>query len=441
MAASGAARTEAPQRKISRRALFIGGATALVAAGGIVSLYTLLQSHTSQSAVRSVSSPAPTRPTPGPKKLVAGVPVLSLTGHSKDVSIARWDPTGRYLATAAEDAYVMLWDLAGALQKGSTGLQTIATPIRKWKLPSQILTNELCWSADGRTIAVVTGESKIYLYDAFSNADTPQVYAIASAANSSNAPIHKAIAWSPKGNTFATPGYVAPQGQPIQQPQQVDLWQVGQTNNPIRILSSDTTGTARTLLIDVSHPFNSPANVDMVGWSSDGSLVAGHTNFGSVTIWQAATGAVSQVLALPSRPEKENPTYVFGESVAWSPVDAHVLAVSNLDIAMLWDVQQNKLLQTFKTTDPVPFLTGLAWSSNGKYLTGSYAESPRVYVWDTQMSGAAPGGAQPQKLFFPQPGTHVHTATVSDVAWSPDGRYITSASGDTTVVVWLVDGG
>ena len=441
MAASGAARTEAPQRKISRRALFIGGATALVAAGGIVSLYTLLQSHTSQPTVHSVSSPAPTRPTPGPKKLVAGVPVLSLTGHSKDVSIARWDPTGRYLATAAEDAYVMLWDLAGALQKGSTGLQTIATPIRKWKLPSQILTNELCWSADGRTIAVVTGESKIYLYDAFSNADTPQVYAIASAANSSNAPIHKAIAWSPKGNTFATPGYVAPQGQPIQQPQQVDLWQVGQTNNPIRILSSDTTGTARTLLIDVSHPFNSPANVDMVGWSSDGSLVAGHTNFGSVTIWQAATGAVSQVLALPSRPEKENPTYVFGESVAWSPVDAHVLAVSNLDIAMLWDVQQNKLLQTFKTTDPVPFLTGLAWSSNGKYLTGSYAESPRVYVWDTQMSGAAPGGAQPQKLFFPQPGTHVHTATVSDVAWSPDGRYITSASGDTTVVVWLVDGG
>src|ERR1700694_1296403 len=148
----------------------------------------------------------------------------------------------------------------------------MATPMRKWKLSSQILTNELCWSADGRTIAVVTGENKIYLYDAFSNADTPQVYAIASAANSSNAPIHKAIAWSPKGNTFATPSYIAQQGQPIQQPQQVDLWQVGQTNNPIRILNSDTTGTARTMLIDVSHPYNSPANVGMVGGADDGAL-------------------------------------------------------------------------------------------------------------------------------------------------------------------------
>jgi WD40 repeat protein len=54
-------------------------------------------------------------------------------------------------------------------------------------------------------------------------------------------------------------------------------------------------------------------------------------------------------------------------------------------------------------------------------------------------SGRTRGEAQPQKLFFPQPGTHVHTATVTDVAWSPDGRFIASASGDTTIVVWQVD--
>jgi len=89
---------------------------------------------------------------------------------------------------------------------------------------------------------------------------------------------------------------------------------------------------------------------------------------------------------------------------------------------------------------PVPFLTGLSWAPNGKYLAGSYAESPRIYVWDVQAAAnSGQAAVRPQKLFFPQPGTHVHTATVTDVAWSPDGRYIASASGDSPVVVWQVD--
>ena len=32
-----------------------------------------------------------------------------------------------------------------------------------------------------------------------------------------------------------------------------------------------------------------------------------------------------------------------------------------------------------------------------------------------------------------------HTAAVTDVAWSPDGRYIAMSSADTTVIVWKVD--
>ncbi len=423
--------SEPPHRKISRRVLFIGGAVAaLVVVGGSVALYELL--HSPPTSNHSISRP---RPLPGPNKLVPGVPVLSLTGHMQGVTVAKWDPTGRYLATGGEDTYVMLWDLGSYLQKGPVNFQSLATPARRWKLASPILTNGLCWSADGQTIAVVTGESRIFLFSAFSSASTPQIYQDTHAANSASPPAQTSIAWSPTGNTFATPSYMQQQTQ-----QQVDLWKAGSTNGPAEMLKSDATGSARTQVSDYVHPPNSAVIVNMVGWSADGSLLAGHTNFGTVTIWQVAEGMVSHALDLPLRPTQDKPLSVFGESVAWSPTNLHLLAASDTDVVTLWDVQQNKLLLTLKSTDPVPFLTGLSWAPNGKYLAGSYAESTRIYVWDVQAAAnSGQAEVQPQKLFFPQPDTHVHTATITDVAWSPDGRYIASASGDSTVVVWQVD--
>ena len=41
-----------------------------------------------------------------------------------------------------------------------------------------------------------------------------------------------------------------------------------------------------------------------------------------------------------------------------------------------------------------------------------------------------------QKLIF---GSGGHSQTIIDVAWSPNGEYISTASYDTTVIVWKVD--
>lgn len=431
LSSASARQTEERQRgTISRRALLAGAATAAVtvAVGG-TALY--LRAHSTPTP----STPYVSRPAPGPKQFIAGVPLLSLVGHTQPVRVARWHPDGRYLATGGEDDSVMLWDIGGSIQPSSHSIQSLSAPLRRWKLPENVLANSLCWSADGRTLAAATGSNHIYLISAFTSNSTPSVYQDASSTSA-----YTAIAWSPVANSFATPNNVQKQTKQV-----VDIWQVGHTTAPEHMLTSNATGTARTAIIDVIHPSNATAPLNAISWSNDGSLLATHTNFGTVPIWQAATGTIKETISLPLRPTKDHPYDVLNECLAWSPVKANLLAVSNIDVATLWDIQQNKQLLTLNSTDPVPALTGLAWSPNGSYLAGSYAGSPRIYVWDIQKLLASTGinqtTPQSQKLFFPQSGMHVHTATITDVVWSPDGRYIATASGDTTSVVWKVDGG
>ncbi|HLI89712.1 MAG TPA: protein kinase [Ktedonobacteraceae bacterium] len=413
--------TPTQQRAISRRTLLIGGAAAagIAVVGGFV--------VPSFFARRTVDQPPP----PGPHKLIPGIPLLALTGHTNKVWTAVWHPSGRYLATGGEDNRLMLWDIGSYLQKGGHKFQTVATPLHSWKFSDNIYNNKVSWSPDGRFLAVsVFNTNQFYMVEPFAKGSPMSKYLDVNQVNNILAPGYEYVAWASHSNIFATSVF---------ETEDVVLWQLGKPYNPVGTLHGPK----------ASQP---GVEVEIVAWSADGAYLAGERNDGNVVIWQIKTGKVKNVISLPSRTNAKS-VFVLRDALAWSPTNASLFATSDLDAVLVYDGIKNKLLLSLGTDDPealtvpkiktdltlVPNLTGLSWSPNGRYIAAGYGRSHKLYVWDTKnVSPRTKNGLHLQTMIFGD--KQGHSNTIIDVAWSPSGRYIASTSYDKTVIIWQVDG-
>jgi serine/threonine protein kinase len=432
------------KKKLGRRELLIGGgaAVAMVAVAGGATAYALNYKAPAQK---------PAAPLPGPHKLIPGVPLLSITGHSRAVWNAVWDPSGRYLATAGEDQTIMVWDVGGTIKKRPNSIQVLSQPIRRWKFRAEILSDNLAWTSDGRMlVATIIGDTnKVQVLDVFGKTKDPTVYFDAKYVTNTGllAPGYWYIATSPKGNTFATV---------ISYTQDVVLWKIGQQYNPLKVLNDDggpqKIGTATISASDLA-------------WSPNGAQIATITNNFEIIVWDVKSGAVKQIVnkatAADQDPNKK-PTVIFTlrSALQWSPTNAQQILTSEADVGTIWDIAKNKRAIQVGTNDIValtppknnttgfawtPNVTGLDWSPNGRYVAGGYGRSNKVYIWDllekkpTMIKSTVDKvDARAQSLTFGD--TNGHNSTIIDVRWSPSGRYLATSSFDNTVIVWKVDG-
>jgi serine/threonine protein kinase/WD40 repeat protein len=421
------------ERKIGRRPLLIGGAVVAAAtiAGGVFALEAL-RSH--NPAPKGGLGSLPT-PAPGPRKLIAGVPLLALTGHTDEVWTASWSPAGRYLLTAGKDGNLMLWDITTALQHSVIG-STLATPTRNWKVAGikfANLVDTVCWSRDGQRI-VVGGDftDKLYVLDAFGSSDTPTIYDNVDATNTGNGAIYSNVFAGPQKNNFSAINS-----------NQVQVWSFGQTDQPQ--VNYDTG--------------QQELNIGKASWSRDGKTMAAVSSVLSATrqllLWTGSNHSHPQIFNLPAR-DKQLTFFTLADTVAWSPVDPHLLLISDGDITIVWDVQQGRAVLTIgANADPSTPVIGLtSWSPNGRYVAASYdalgdgsAQSPlanpQIFVWDIQtlLKSGTPGVTQQPTLTFKSPGGLQHSQSILDLEWSPDGRYLATSSLDKTVLIWKVDAG
>lgn len=424
------------EKKIGRRGILIGGiaAAAAVVGGGAFALVEV-RNH---SAAGPQGGPAVTPTTaPGPQKLVAGVPLLSLIGHSDEVWVASWDPSGRYLMTAGKDGNIMLWDITTIL-KNIPASKSLSTPTRRWTVANikfANITDCVCWTPDGKKL--VAGNSfadKVYVVDAFGSSATPTIYQDSTVnANSGDTAIYGDVVPGPLRNHFS-----------VINGSEVQVWNLAQAAQP-------------------ENKYEATEFLGSTAWSKDGKTLVALSNTLGNTFqlfrWQQANRATPQSWNMPQRSEIVT-SFRLADTVAWSPVDPNLLLVSDADVALIWNMQQQKSVLMLgaqsQGLSSTPAISKLSWSPNGRYVAASYDKlgngdalnplpNPRIFVWDVQTllkeaNSFTPTTIQDPVLVFSSPNTVQHTKSITDFNWSPDGRYLATASLDKTVLIWKVDG-
>src|SRR5262249_40165599 len=100
---------------------------------------------------------------------------------------------------------------------------------------------------------------------------------------------------------------------------------------------------------------------------------------------------------------------------------------------VVWDVDSGAIIQEamiiprmrvwHRSSLQIQSISALAMSTDRRFVALARAEHSDIEIWDT--ASATRRGV-----------LNGHEGTITDLAFSPDGRYLASASDDTTILIW-----
>ena len=128
------------------------------------------------------------------------VHLIDLEDHAQSVNVARFSPNGECLATAGDDAYVVVYALDRTkFPRGEARWDAITSPrqlIRRAMKGHASEVYDLAWSSDSSMVASGSIAGKILLWEALSGREV--------ASNNSHSGFVQGIAWDPKGALLAS---------------------------------------------------------------------------------------------------------------------------------------------------------------------------------------------------------------------------------------------
>lgn len=336
--------------------------------------------------------------------VATGQELYALRGHVSMVNSVAWSRNGQVLASGSRDQTIKLWDVATGQE-----IKTLGGPATAdmWSSPAGV--TSVAFSPDGRVLASGSYDKTIKLWDVATGQELRTL-------TGHTLSVHS-VAWSPDGKVLASgaaggeskSNFVGNGAIRQRDDATIKLWDAA-TGKEIRTLKGHT------------------YDVVSVAFSPNGQILASGSRDKTVKLWDVATGQEIRTLT--------GKGFFMVIAIAFSP-DGRVLASSGVGNVELWNVETGEKLRTFGGVGRSIMAQSLAWSPDGRVLAsgsggttsmkkgkvGTEIYDATIKLWDVNT------GQELRRL-------RGHTAEMSWVVYSPDGRTVASGGNDQNIKLW-----
>jgi WD40 repeat protein/serine/threonine protein kinase len=340
--------------------------------------------------------------------------LLNMPGHANGANCLAFSPDGKYLATGGKDRTVRIWEAATGREMGTLRGHTAEVTAVAFSQCG----GRLASASDDTTVRIwdpVTGQEALTLRD-----HTRPVHALVFSPDG----VRLAAAGMAIGDAAvriwnATPLAEDDRPEPVRlfaaHKQETTCVAFSPNGNLVASGSLDTTVQVReTLTGQLLHILSGQEKpIGGVVFSPDGTRIAAHGEDGRLNAWELGTGHDVFAVKLP--------TYGSGLSgLSYSP-NARYLALADYSggAVRILDAATGKELQVLN--GEIASVNAIAFSPDGKWLV-SASEDKTVRLWDL--------GTERARVLLG------HQGGVNSVAYHPDGSHFATAGDDGLVIMW-----